>query len=118
MTMKMMRMNSRYLKLLSEAEAAAPLLLLLLLLLVVVVVVVAAAVVVVVVVAVVGVAAVLLKRPNLRLYRPGQVIRAPGGPASHNFYTVGTRRWQFCQPYAPATFIPQKTLLVLISVRG
>jgi hypothetical protein len=65
MTMKMMRMNGRYLKLLSEAEKAAPLLKLLLLLVVVVVV--------------VGVAAVLIKYLNLYLYRPGQVLRVPGG---------------------------------------
>jgi flagellar basal body-associated protein FliL len=71
MTMKMMRMSSRYLKLLSEAEAAAPLLKLLLLLLLVVVV--------VVVVVVVGIAAVLLKQLNLYLNRRGQVLRAPGG---------------------------------------
>jgi hypothetical protein len=35
-----------------------------------------------------------------------------------DFMTVGTRRWQGCQPYAPATIIPQEIFLVFISVRG
>jgi hypothetical protein len=102
----MMMMMSRYLKSLNEPEGTAPLLLLLLLLLevrvvVVAVVAVVAEVVVVVIVAVVvvGVAAVLVKQISL-------------------FETIGERMWQFCQPHATALFIPQKTLLVLISVRG
>jgi hypothetical protein len=35
-----------------------------------------------------------------------------------DFKTVGTWRWQGCQPYAPAVFIPQEIFLVLISARG
>ena len=35
-----------------------------------------------------------------------------------DFKTIGTWRWQGCQPYAPATFTPQEIFLVLISVRG
>ena len=32
--------------------------------------------------------------------------------------TIGTWRWQGCQPYAPAAFIPQEIILVLMSFRG
>ena len=35
-----------------------------------------------------------------------------------NFKTIGTWRWQGCQPYAPAAFYPQEIFPVLISVRG
>ena len=35
-----------------------------------------------------------------------------------DFKTIGTWRWYFSQPYAPAAFSPQKIFLVLISVRG
>ena len=35
-----------------------------------------------------------------------------------DFKTVGTWRWQGCQPYAPAAFYPQEIFSVLISVRG
>ena len=35
-----------------------------------------------------------------------------------DFKTIGTRRWQGCQPYALATFTPQEIFLALISVRG
>ena len=35
-----------------------------------------------------------------------------------DFKTVGTWRWEGCQPYAPAAFTPQEIFLVLISVRG
>ena len=35
-----------------------------------------------------------------------------------DFKTVGTWRWQGCQPYAPAAFYPQEIFPVLISVRG
>ena len=35
-----------------------------------------------------------------------------------DFNTVGTWRWQGCQPYAPAGFYPQEIFPVLISVRG
>ena len=35
-----------------------------------------------------------------------------------DFKTVGTWRWQGCQPYAPAAFYAQEIFLVLISVRG
>ena len=33
-----------------------------------------------------------------------------------DFMTVSTRRWQDCQPYAPAAFTPQEISLVLVSV--
>ena len=35
-----------------------------------------------------------------------------------DFKTIGTWRWQGCQPYAPAAFTPQEIFPVLISVRG
>ena len=35
-----------------------------------------------------------------------------------DFKTFDTWRWEGCQPYAPAAFIPQGLFLVLISVRG
>jgi hypothetical protein len=35
-----------------------------------------------------------------------------------DFKTIGIRRWQGCQPYAPDAFTPQEIFLVLISVRG
>ena len=35
-----------------------------------------------------------------------------------DFKTIGTWRWQGCQPYAPAAFYPQEIFPVLISVRG
>jgi hypothetical protein len=48
-----------------------------------------------------------------------------GPEASRNttlrdFKTIGTWRWQGCQPHAPAAFTPppKEVLLVLISVRG
>ena len=34
--------------------------------------------------------------------------RAPGGSGSQNLSTVGSRRWQGCQPYVPAAFTPQE----------
>ena len=34
-----------------------------------------------------------------------------------DFKTIDTYRWQVCQPYAPAAFIPQEILLVLVSVK-
>jgi hypothetical protein len=34
-----------------------------------------------------------------------------------DFMTICTWRWQSCQPYTPAAFIPQEILLVLISVK-
>jgi hypothetical protein len=33
-----------------------------------------------------------------------------------DFKTVGTWRWEVCQPYTPATFTPKEIFLVLISV--
>ena len=45
----------------------------------------------------------------------------PLGPqeveAPRIFKTIGTWRWQDCQPYTPAAFTPQETFLVLL-VRG
>ena len=35
-----------------------------------------------------------------------------------DFKTIGTWRWQGCQPCAPAAFYPQEIFPVLISVRG
>jgi hypothetical protein len=35
-----------------------------------------------------------------------------------DFKTIGTWKWQGCQPHAPVAFTPQETFLVLISVRG
>ena len=35
-----------------------------------------------------------------------------------DFKTIGTWRWQGCQPYAPAAFYPQEIFPVFISVRG
>jgi hypothetical protein len=49
-------------------------------------------------------------------------LQAWTGPESYrrkrlqNFKTIGTWRWQGCQPYAPAAFTPQKLYLILISV--
>ena len=48
---------------------------------------------------------------------PIQVLRAPEGRGSYNFQTIGTWRWQDCQPYVPATFTPQEIFLVLIYVK-
>jgi len=48
------------------------------------------------------------------LFTPGQALRAPAGWDSQIFWTVGSCRWQGCQPHAPAAF----THLVLISIRG
>ena len=39
---------------------------------------------------------------------PGHTMRAPGRWGSQNFQTIGTCRWQGCQPYAPAAFTPMK----------
>jgi hypothetical protein len=35
-----------------------------------------------------------------------------------DFKTVGTWRWQGCQPYALTAFTPHEVFLVIISVRG
>jgi hypothetical protein len=35
-----------------------------------------------------------------------------------DFKTIGTRRWQVCQHYAPVAITLQKIFLVFISVRG
>ena len=34
-------------------------------------------------------------------------LGVPGGWGSQNFYTIGTWKWQGCQPYAPASFTPR-----------
>jgi hypothetical protein len=52
---------------------------------------------------------------------PLQALTGPEGSRRvrlPEFKTIGTWRWQGCQPYAPAAFIPQEIFLVLISVRG
>jgi hypothetical protein len=38
------------------------------------------------------------------LVQPGYVLRAPEGSGYQNLKTVGTLRWQNCQPYAPVVF--------------
>jgi len=45
-------------------------------------------------------------------------IRLEAWTGPEGFKTIGTWRWQSCQPYAPAAFITQETFLVLISVRN
>ena len=60
----------------------------------------------------------LLIKVKLSLYRPRQAPRAPGDWGFQGFQTIGTWRWQGCQPYAPAAFTPQGGSLVLISARG
>ena len=67
-------------------------------------------------------------RPHLLEYGKGKgkaiPLQAWTGPEGSrrlrlpDFKTVGTWRWQGCQPYAPAAFSPQEIFLVLISVRG
>ena len=52
---------------------------------------------------------------------PLQDWTGPGGSRRlrfPDFKTIGTWRWQGCQPYAPAAFYPLEIFLVLISVRG
>ena len=49
-----------------------------------------------------------VKMIKLSLYRPGQAPGVPGGRGYQNFYTISTRRWQVCQPYAPPAFSPQE----------
>jgi len=39
---------------------------------------------------------------------PEQVLWAPGGWGSQTFYTIGTLKWQGCQPYARAAFSPSR----------
>ena len=41
---------------------------------------------------------------KVTLYPPGQVLTATGGQGSQNVWTSGARRWQGCQPHAPAAF--------------
>jgi len=47
-------------------------------------------------------------------------VEAWAGPAGSrrlrlpNFMTIGTWRWEGCQPYAPAALTPQEILLVFI----
>jgi len=51
---------------------------------------------------------------------PLQAWTAPEGSRSlrlTDFMTVGTWRWQGCQPYIPANFTAKEIFLVLISVR-
>jgi len=52
---------------------------------------------------------------------PLQAWTSPGGSKRSrlpDFKTIGTWRWQGCQPYAPTAFTHQKIFLVLISFRG
>ena len=55
-------------------------------------------------------------RSGRRWYRLRWAPRAPGG--CEDFQTLGTWRWQWCQPYAPTAFTPKGRILVLLSVRG
>jgi hypothetical protein len=50
-------------------------------------------------------------------YRPWQALEGSRRLRIPDYKTIGTWRWQDCQPYAPAAFT-QETFLVLISVRG
>ena len=54
----------------------------------------------------------------LFLCRTRYAPRFTGGRGSQDSHTIGTRRWQRCQFYAPAAFASQKGPLALISVRG
>jgi hypothetical protein len=52
---------------------------------------------------------------------PLQALTGPEGSRRFrlpDFKTIGTWRWQGCQPYAPAAFTPQEIFLVHFSVRG
>jgi hypothetical protein len=60
----------------------------------------------------------LTEKVKQSLYRSGQALRVPGGIGFQNFQTIGTFRWEDCQPYAPAAFTSQEIFLVLSSVRG
>ena len=58
---------------------------------------------------------------NVKKAIPLQAWTGPEGSSRlrlQDFKTIGTWRWQGCQPYAPAAFTPQEIFLVLISVRG
>jgi hypothetical protein len=63
---------------------------------------------------------------NITRFRQGKAIpsQAWTGPEDSrrltfpDFKTIGTWRWQVCQPYTPAAFTHQEIFLVLISVRG
>jgi hypothetical protein len=52
---------------------------------------------------------------------PLQALTGPEGSRRlrlPDFKTIGTWRWEGCQPYVPVAFTPQEIFLVLISVRG
>jgi hypothetical protein len=52
---------------------------------------------------------------------PLQTLTGPEGSRRlrlPDFKTIGTWRWQGCQPYVPSVFTPKEISLVLISVRG
>jgi hypothetical protein len=60
------------------------------------------------------------RQPSGRQMSNGKAWTGPEGSRRlrlSDFKTIGTWRWQGCQAYAPAAFIPQKIFLVLISVR-
>jgi hypothetical protein len=59
--------------------------------------------------------------PPLGKAIPLQALTGPEGSRRFrlpDFKTIGTWRWQGCQPYAPAAFTPQELFLVLVSVTG
>jgi len=45
------------------------------------------------------------QKVTLSRYKPGQTLSAPD---SQNIRTIGTWRWQGCQPYGPAAFTAQE----------
>ena len=58
------------------------------------------------------------RKANQSLYSPGHALMVAWSWGCCNLWTVGTRRWQGCQPNAPPIFTRQEILPVLISVRG
>jgi hypothetical protein len=51
-------------------------------------------------------------------YRPGQVLRVPGGSGFQISRQSSYEGGKVVNPYAPAAFTPKEMFLVLISVKG